>query len=100
MSSYEDEDLISVADLQIMLGRARVPKKGEATSTEPVSRTYAQQISQRRGFPAPVIDLPNKIRLWRRSDVEKWLDKNRPWWRNNPPAGEKDAGTSRTPEPS
>lgn len=69
-------DLVGISQLQEMLGRGR----GEA-----VSRTRAQVVAGAKGFPDPLIVHPSsedpRIRLWLRSEVESWLDRNRPGWR-------------------
>jgi hypothetical protein len=80
MGAYDENDLVSIKDIRVMLGKGS--RQGKT-----VSRTYAQQISSRKDFPAPAADLRH-IRLWLRSDVEAWMDKNRPTWRKNPSADE------------
>lgn len=70
-------DLVGIAQLQEMLGRAR----GES-----VSRTRAQVVANSKGFPDPLISHPSaedpRVRLWLRADVEAWLDQYRPGWRD------------------
>lgn len=45
-----------------------------------VSRSRAYAISRDRTFPEPAIER-TRIRLWRRVDVEAWMDRYRPGWR-------------------
>jgi hypothetical protein len=80
VAACEEEDLVDMAELRLMLGRAS--RRGET-----VARSYAHSVSRDRTFPAPVIDRP-RVRLWRRTDVEHWLDEHRPAWR-----GEESPGT-------
>lgn len=42
-----------------------------------VSKTRARQIAAARGFPAPAARLIMG-QVWRASDVERWIRKNRP----------------------
>ncbi len=67
MSQADDDpyDLVGVAEIAGALG---------------VGRARADVISRYRGFPEPVVTR-DRIRLWRRRDVEAWLDTNRPGWR-------------------
>jgi predicted DNA-binding transcriptional regulator AlpA len=45
-----------------------------------VSRNRAYTITRDRDFPEPVYESA-RFRVWCRSDVEAWLDENRPTWR-------------------
>ncbi|MCK9901356.1 hypothetical protein [Glutamicibacter sp. V16R2B1] len=67
----EIDTLVDVEELRHLLGRMR---------GEPMSRSYANRIAERRGFPEPLINHPH-LRLFLRADVEEWLDRNRPGWR-------------------
>lgn len=58
-------ELLDISDIREMLA---------------VSKTRAYVISRDRSFPDPWIDHP-RVRLWRRTDVETWLDANRAGWR-------------------
>lgn len=71
VSRAELRDLVDIDQLRDLLGRGR---------GERMSRSYATTIANRKGFPDPLIDHP-RLRLWRRGDVERWLDANRPGWR-------------------
>jgi hypothetical protein len=77
-----DYDLIGMKELGIMLGKGS--KRGET-----VARSYAHHVSRDRSFPEPVAE-PASGRLWRRRDVEAWLDQHRPKWREGPAADETD----------
>lgn len=66
-------DAVDIDQLRGMLGTT-------TRRREPVARSYAQVIAGRKGFPDPIVDRRN-IRLWLRSEVESWLDRNRPGWR-------------------
>ncbi|WP_131769208.1 hypothetical protein [Candidatus Protofrankia californiensis] len=69
----ELRDLVDIDQLRDLLGRTS--RRGER-----VARSYAVSVANSKGFPDPLIDHP-RIRLWRRADVESWLDRNRPGWR-------------------
>ena len=58
-------DTRGAADVQRLLG---------------VSRQYATRLVTTKGFPDPVLD-DDRLRLWLRLDVARWLDANRPDWR-------------------
>lgn len=61
-------DLVTIGELRALLG---------------VRRSQVQNITNHRAFPAPWYqNLPVKIQLWRRQDIEPWLDRNRPGWRD------------------
>lgn len=61
------EDLVSFGDVRAALG---------------LSRQRANVIVSRRDFPAPWLTTSDgQTRLWRRAEVEAWLDANRPGWR-------------------
>lgn len=47
-----------------------------------VARSRAYTISRDRTFPEPVIEKPT-YRVWRRVDVEAWMDRYRPGWRGD-----------------
>ncbi len=74
-SAEELRILVDVDQLRDLLGRVR---------GERVSRSYAVRVAERKGFPEPLIDHP-RLRLWLRADVERWLDANRPGWRETTP---------------
>jgi hypothetical protein len=59
-------DLVDVSDIGRMLG---------------VGRSRADTISRYRGFPEPAVVKP-RVRLWHRADVVRWMDANRPGWRD------------------
>jgi hypothetical protein len=60
-------DLVTFGQLRELLG---------------VGRTRAQTIVGEHRFPRPwFISEDGKTRLWRRQDIEPWLDVNRPGWR-------------------
>lgn len=42
-----------------------------------VSKQRADQLTQVKGFPKPAAELAQG-RVWRRRDVERWAEKNRP----------------------
>lgn len=71
-------DLVGIDQLRDLLGRTS--RRGEK-----VARSYAVEIANSKGFPDPLIAHPTtedpQIRLWLRADVEAWLDRNRPGWR-------------------
>ncbi|MEX5707859.1 hypothetical protein AB1484_05970 [Parafrankia sp. FMc6] len=75
-------DLVGIDQLRDLLGRAS--RRGER-----VARTTAVVVAGQKGFPDPLIVHPStedpKIRLWLRADVEAWMDRHRPGWRDNPP---------------
>lgn len=57
---------------------------GEVRTWLAVSENRAQVITadRRLAFPDPwYVSENGRVRLWRRSDVEAWLDANRPGWR-------------------
>lgn len=58
-------ELLDIADVRELLG---------------VGRTRAHTISRDRTFPDPWLNHP-QLRLWRRRDVEAWMDRWRPGWR-------------------
>lgn len=70
-SREELNDLVTIDELRDLLGRLR---------GERVSREYAAKVANSKRFPDPLIDHP-RLRLWLRVDVEAWLDRNRPGWR-------------------
>jgi hypothetical protein len=70
----EIDSLVAVEELVELFGRLR---------GERVSRSYANRLATHRGFPAPLISR-TQLRLWLRADVEAWLDRNRPGWREMP----------------
>jgi predicted DNA-binding transcriptional regulator AlpA len=57
---------------------------GELREMLAVSRSRAYALSRDRTFPAPAIERP-RIRLWHRAEVEAWLDRYRPSWRDERP---------------
>jgi predicted DNA-binding transcriptional regulator AlpA len=63
-----DDGFVDMAELQQLLG---------------VGRSRAYTVSRDRTFPEPAIDRP-RFRAWRRADVEAWLDRYRPGWREPP----------------
>lgn len=69
---------VDTADLREILGQGS--RRGET-----VAPSYAHTISRDRTFPAPEIVHPPvgrpRHRLWRRADVEAWMDRYRPGWR-------------------
>jgi hypothetical protein len=67
VSGQRELDLVDISDIGHMLG---------------VGRSRADTISRYRGFPEPAVAKP-RVRLWHRADVVRWLDANRPDWRNN-----------------
>ncbi|WP_250283161.1 hypothetical protein [Frankia sp. CiP1_Cm_nod2] len=71
----ELRDLVDIDQLRELLGRTT--PRGER-----VARSYADSVANRKGFPDPLIVHP-RLRLWRRRDVERWLDRNRPGWRGD-----------------
>jgi len=78
----ELRDLVGIAELRELLGRRR----GRI-----VDRSFVDEIADKRSFPEPLIGyqpgVRRYVRLWLRSDVERWLDRHRPGWREGPPAG-------------
>jgi hypothetical protein len=80
ISRADLDSLVGIAELRALLSRGR-PRL--------VARSYAEQISARQGFPAPLIRYPPEgrihVRLWLPRDVEAWMDRNRPGWRDLPP---------------
>jgi hypothetical protein len=68
-------DAVDIDELRVMLGRAS--RRGER-----VSRSYATTVADSRSFPAPFLDHP-RLRLWRRGDIETWMDANRSGWRES-----------------
>lgn len=84
MSGQSDDEMISRAELRTLVdidGLRSLLGAGTARR-ERVSRSYATAVASRKGFPDPLIDHP-RLRLWRRVDVETWLDTNRPGWRDS-----------------
>lgn len=71
----ELNSLVTVDELQDLLGLLRGDR---------VSRSYANHVADRKGFPDPLINHP-RLRQWLRADVEAWMDRNRPGWREAPP---------------
>ncbi|WP_128423040.1 hypothetical protein [Frankia sp. EI5c] len=62
------DELVGIADIRAWLGVA-------------TARAYV--VSRFRDFPAPwYASEDGRVRLWRRTDVEAWLDANRPGWRD------------------
>jgi len=60
-------ELITIAEIRLWLG---------------VAKTRAYHFSRYRDFPAPWwTSVDGRVRVWRRRDVEPWLDRNRPGWR-------------------
>lgn len=57
-------DLVGVAELAEVLG---------------IGRARADVLSRSKGFPDPVVER-DRIRLWRRGDVGRWLDTYRRDW--------------------
>ncbi|CAJ60882.1 hypothetical protein FRAAL2233 [Frankia alni ACN14a] len=70
-------DLVDIDELRTLLGRTS--RRGER-----VARSYADSISNSKGFPDPLVEHP-RLRLWLRADVEEWLDGHRPGWRDPSP---------------
>ncbi|MCM3884122.1 AlpA family transcriptional regulator [Frankia sp. R82] len=66
MAGEQQDDWVDMAELRALLG---------------VNRSRAYTISRDRTFPSPEIERP-RIRLWRRTAVEAWLDLYRPGWRD------------------
>lgn len=62
-------DLIDIAGIRALLG---------------VGKARAYQLSRDRSFPEPWLDHA-QLRLWRRSEVEAWMDRYRPGWRTEGP---------------
>jgi predicted DNA-binding transcriptional regulator AlpA len=57
---------------------------GEIRTWLGVGRTRGYTITRDRDFPAPWFTSEDStVRLWRRADVEAWLDRNRPGWRGD-----------------
>ncbi|WP_239404988.1 AlpA family transcriptional regulator [Frankia sp. Cj3] len=46
-----------------------------------VGRSRADTISRYKGFPDPAVIKP-RMRLWHRADVQTWVARNRPGWRD------------------
>lgn len=73
--------LVGIDQLRDLLGQAR----RDGRRGERVARSYAVEVANSKGFPDPVIAHPSaedpQIRLWLRADVEAWLDRSRPGWR-------------------
>jgi predicted DNA-binding transcriptional regulator AlpA len=65
MDIQNRDDLVGIDMLRAVLG---------------TSRGRAFVISRDRSFPEPV-GSPSRSRLWWRRDVEAWLDRYRPDWR-------------------
>jgi predicted DNA-binding transcriptional regulator AlpA len=42
-----------------------------------VSRTRADQLSRRPGFPEPIVRHA-RVRLWEDKDIQAWIEANRP----------------------
>lgn len=62
------DELITIAEIREALG---------------VAKTRAYHFSRYRDFPAPWwTSADGRMRVWRRRDVEPWLDVNRPGWRD------------------
>ncbi|ABW09740.1 hypothetical protein Franean1_0274 [Parafrankia sp. EAN1pec] len=59
-------DLIDIAGVRALLG---------------VGKARAYQLSRDKSWPDPWLDHP-QLRLWLRADVEAWLDRHRPGWRD------------------
>ncbi|MFC4104759.1 hypothetical protein [Micromonospora zhanjiangensis] len=57
------EDLVGAAEIRIMLGN--------------VSRQRVNVVTNNKNFPDPVVTLIMG-KVWRRSDVEKWIRQHRP----------------------
>ncbi|CAI7979436.1 conserved hypothetical protein [Frankia sp. Hr75.2] len=56
---------------------------GQIRATLGVSKARGYQITRDRDFPAPWYTSDDgTVRLWRRADVEGWLDANRKGWRD------------------
>lgn len=73
------DDLVDIADLRVILGKGS--QRGET-----VAPSYAHTVSRDQTFPRPVVVHPKtgrpRVRLWRRVDVEAWMDQHRAGWRD------------------
>ena len=81
VSRAELRDLVGIAQFQDML--APTTRTGERPN-----RNYADKLASSKGFPDPVVIHPAppanpQIRLWLRREVEVWLDRYRPGWRDS-----------------
>ncbi|KLL10814.1 helix-turn-helix transcriptional regulator [Protofrankia coriariae] len=62
------DELIGIAEIRAILG---------------VGKARAYTITRDRSFPPPWYEgLDGQTRLWLRADVESWLDRHRPGWRD------------------
>jgi hypothetical protein len=81
MASDDGEDMVSRAELRTLVDVDTLRDLLGRTRRERVSRSYAVRVAGQKGFPDPLIDHP-RLRLWRRRDVEAWMDRHRPGWRD------------------
>jgi hypothetical protein len=57
---------------------------GEVRAALGVTKQRAAVITRDHRFPPPwYVSADGTVRLWRRADVEAWLDVNRPGWRES-----------------
>jgi hypothetical protein len=73
------EDYVDMADLRVILGLG-------SKRRETVAPSYAHTVSRDVTFPKPAVVHPAegqpRVRLWLRADVEAWMDRYRPNWRD------------------
>ena len=87
MAGRPDDEPLTVRDLRtaVDIDELRTLLGYGSRRGERVNRSTANYYARARGFPEPILDHP-RLRLWRRTDIERWLDLNRPGWRDSPPA--------------
>jgi hypothetical protein len=85
MLTKDEDGLVGRAELRDLANLVDVDRLRDLLTPatrrwERVSRSYAGAIAGGREFPPPLIDHP-RLRLWLMRDVESWLDRHRPGWR-------------------
>lgn len=87
----DHDDCVTREDIESLVGIAELRELMSHGRPVMISRTYVEQVARWSGFPAPLIVYPRgegrraHIRLWLLRDVEAWLDRRQPGWRDLPP---------------
>lgn len=93
MPSDEHAECISREDIETLVGIAELRELLSRGRDRLLTRSYAEHIAGRDGFPRPLITYPREgrihMRLWLLADVQEWLRWFRPGWDDLPPAPRK-----------
>lgn len=83
MTRAELETVVGIQEVREMLSRGRARL---------IAKSYAEKVTRWPGFPAPIVVYPHPVtgrraqtRLWLVAEVEDWMRRTQPAWRDLPP---------------